>query len=123
MEVTFLEGKTRHNILWNRIAEPMSGEFHARVTGKACNYKCKAEKKKWRDVNNNNKTSGRATSHNDTMNSFRQSMDKGLMRSVGSLLHVIMDTIEPRSVRPEAVLARSERQLKNSEIIEVFINT
>ena len=66
MEVTFLEGKTRHNILWNRIAETMRGEVHAHVTGKACNYKFKAEKKKWRDVNNNNKTSGRATSHNIT---------------------------------------------------------
>ena len=119
MEVTFLEGKTSHSTLWNRIAETMSREFRAHVTGKDCNYKFKAEKKKWRDVKNNNSTSGRARKSYPHSERFQTVYGQRACEEPV----VIVDSMEPRPVRLEAGLARRERQpQKKSAIVEAFIN-
>ena len=108
MEVEFLEGKTSHSTLWNRVAETMRNEFRAPVTGKACNYKFKHEKKKWRDVNSNNQTSGRARKSYPHYERFQTVYGQRACEEPA----VIVDTMDPRPVRPEAVLARRERQPK-----------
>ena len=117
LEVQFLEGKSSHGTLWNRIADTLNQTFNINITGKACLNKFNGEKKKWRDVKTNNSTSGKARKtyahYDDFEVIYGQRACEVPERTV--------DSLDPRPVQTEAALLRKERVPKSSEVLESFI--